>query len=52
MDIIRTGRKGRHLNTLEKYRIYKIIRNNLHKNDTHIEVHNPIFQPVHELLNR
>jgi hypothetical protein len=24
MDIIRVGRKGRHLNTLEKYYIYKI----------------------------
>jgi hypothetical protein len=25
MDAIRTGRKGRHLNTLEKYNIHKII---------------------------
>jgi hypothetical protein len=24
MNTIRTGRKGRHLNTLEKYHIYKI----------------------------
>jgi hypothetical protein len=33
MDVIRTGRKGRHMNTLEKYHIYKISRNNLHMND-------------------
>jgi hypothetical protein len=35
MDVIRTGRKGRLLNTLEKYHIYKIDRNNLYMNDTH-----------------
>jgi hypothetical protein len=29
MNIIRTGRKGRPLNTLKKYRIYKIGKNNL-----------------------
>jgi hypothetical protein len=52
MDIIRTGGKGRYLNTLEKYHIYKISRNNLHMNDTHIDTHNPIFQTVHELYNR
>jgi hypothetical protein len=34
MDVIRIGRKGRHLNTLEKYHIYKISRNNLHMNET------------------
>jgi hypothetical protein len=51
MDVIRTGRKGRHLNTLEKYHIYKISRN-LHMNDAHIETHNPIFQTLHELYNK
>jgi hypothetical protein len=30
MDVVRTGRKGRHLIILEKYHIYKISRNNLH----------------------
>jgi hypothetical protein len=29
MDIIRTRRKGKHLNTLEKYHTYKISKNNL-----------------------
>jgi hypothetical protein len=52
MDVIRTGRKGRRLNTLEKYQIYKISRNNLQMNDTHIKAHKPIFQTVHELYNR
>jgi hypothetical protein len=33
MDVIRRERKGRYLNTLEKYHIYKISRNDLHKNE-------------------
>jgi hypothetical protein len=36
MDIIRMGRRGRHLNTLVKY-IYKISRIHLHINNTHID---------------
>jgi hypothetical protein len=50
MDVIQTGRKDRHLNTLEKY-IYKISRNNFHMNDTYIDTYNPIFQTLHELYN-
>jgi hypothetical protein len=33
MDVIRTRRKGKHLNTLEKYYIHKISRDNLHMED-------------------
>jgi hypothetical protein len=33
VDIITTGRKGKHLNTLERYHLYKIRRENLHMND-------------------
>jgi hypothetical protein len=51
MDIIRIGRKGRHLNTLEKYHIYEISGNSLHMIETHIELHNPIFQTVQEIYN-
>jgi hypothetical protein len=50
MDVIRTGRKSRHLNTSERHRIYKVSRNNLHMNDTYIKGHNLIFQTVHETL--
>jgi hypothetical protein len=35
MDVMRTGRKGIHLNTLEKYHIHKISRDNLNMNDKH-----------------
>jgi hypothetical protein len=52
VDVIKMGRKGRHLNTLERYHIYKISRNNLHMNDTYIERHSPIYQTVHELYDR
>jgi hypothetical protein len=52
MDVIKTVRKARHLNILEKYHICKISRSNLHMNDTHIDTHNPIFQIIHEPYNR
>jgi hypothetical protein len=47
MDVIRAGRKSRHLNALEKYHIYKINGNNLYMNDTY----NPIFQTLQELYD-
>jgi hypothetical protein len=52
MDIIRTHRKGKHLNTLEKYHIYKISRENIQMNDTNTDTHNPIFQALHETNTR
>jgi hypothetical protein len=44
VDIIITQKKGKHLNILEKYYIYKIGENNLHMNDTNIGTHNPVFR--------
>jgi hypothetical protein len=52
MDIVKTGRKRRHLNTIERYHVYKISRNNLHMNDTYIYAQNPIFQTGHKLYDR
>jgi hypothetical protein len=52
MDIIKTGRKGKHLNTLEKYNIYRINEDNLHMNDTYIDIYNPILETLHELYIR
>jgi hypothetical protein len=48
IDIITTRRKGKHLNTLERYYIYKTSRENLRMNDTHIDTHNPIFEALQE----
>jgi hypothetical protein len=36
MDVIRTGRKDRHLNTMEKCYLYKISKKDLDMNDTYI----------------
>jgi hypothetical protein len=36
MYIIKQRKKGKHINTLEKYHIYKINKNMLHMNDTYI----------------
>jgi hypothetical protein len=52
IDVMRIGKKSWHLNTLERYHIYRMYKNNLRMNDVHIEAHNPVFQTVHELCNR
>jgi hypothetical protein len=52
MDVITTGWKGKHLNTLEMNHIYRISKDNLHMNDTYINTHNPIFEALHELYTR
>jgi hypothetical protein len=49
MEIIRTWWKGKYLNTLERYHIYEISRDNLHMNGTHIDTHNPILEELHEI---
>jgi hypothetical protein len=49
MDIIKTARKRKHLNTLEKYYIYKLSKNKQNMNDTHVDTHNPIFEILQEL---
>jgi hypothetical protein len=35
VEIITLGKKGKYLNTLERYHIYKVSRDNLSMNDTH-----------------
>jgi hypothetical protein len=52
MDIIRNGKKRKHLNTLEKYYIHKISKNNLHMNDTYNDTYNPIFETLHDLYTK
>jgi hypothetical protein len=44
MEIITTGRKGRHLNTLKKYHIHEVSKKNLHMNDANIDTYNPILK--------
>jgi hypothetical protein len=41
-------RKGKHLNTLEKYHIYKISKEKIHMNDTYT----PIFEVIHNIDTR
>jgi hypothetical protein len=44
------GRKGKHLNTLEKYHIYEVSKKNLHTNDTNIDTYNPIFEELYNTI--
>jgi hypothetical protein len=49
MEIIATARKGKNLNTVEKYHIYKASKKNLHMNNTNIDTYNPIFEELHKI---
>jgi hypothetical protein len=49
MGIITLGRKGKYLNALERYHIYKVSRDNLSMNDTHIDTYNPIFETLYRI---
>jgi hypothetical protein len=51
MDVIRINNKGKYLNTLEKYYIYKISRKGLHMNDMNINEHNPLFEVLHGIYD-
>jgi hypothetical protein len=48
MDIIKTGRKGKHLNASEKYHIRRISKDNLHVNDIQPHIRN-IIRALHQL---
>jgi hypothetical protein len=52
MDIIKTHTKGKHINTLETYHIYKISKDNLQMNEANTDMHNPIFKALHETNTR
>jgi hypothetical protein len=49
MEVIIMGSKGKYLNALEKYHIYKINKKNIHMTDTNIDIHNPIFEDLHKI---
>jgi hypothetical protein len=52
MNTIKTEKEGKHLNTLEKYHVYKISKNRLRMNDTYIDMYNPVLYTVQELNSR
>jgi hypothetical protein len=53
MRVLKTEKEGKHLNTLEKYHMYKSSMNRLQMNYTYIDdTHNPIFEIIQELNNR
>jgi hypothetical protein len=52
MEIVTTGKKGKHLNTLERYHIYVISRQNLHMKDTHTDTCKPMFETLHEIYTQ
>jgi hypothetical protein len=52
MKVLKMQRKEMHLNTLERYYIYKMRKNGIQMKDTCIDTHNPIFKIIQEENNR
>jgi hypothetical protein len=48
MHIIKIERKGKHLDTLEKFHIFCSFKRNKHLNDNNIDTHNPIFNTIYK----
>jgi hypothetical protein len=51
MKVLKSQKKGRHLNTLERYYIYKMRKNGIQMNDACIETHNLIFEIMQEAIS-
>jgi hypothetical protein len=43
MEVLNVENKGYRLNTLEKFKIYKLKQDNLQLNDAYTVIQNPIF---------
>jgi hypothetical protein len=48
MDIIKKERKGKHLDTLEKFHIFCSYKRNKPLNDNNIDTYNPIFNTIYK----
>jgi len=46
MEVLHLQKKGKHLNTIEKFHIYKEARHNNHLNDDHTIKTNKIFDTI------
>jgi hypothetical protein len=49
MEIMETGKKGKYLNTLKKYHIHRISKENIHMNEISTEAYNPIFEELNKI---
>jgi hypothetical protein len=52
MRVLKMQRKGKHLNTLERYYMHKMRKDRLQMNSACINTHNPIFKIIEEVNNR
>jgi hypothetical protein len=52
MDTLHIEKKGRLMNTWEKFYIHKLIKNNLQLNDTCTDINNPIFDLIDNHHNK
>jgi hypothetical protein len=46
MEILHLDRKGKLMNTWERFHIYKLSKEGIQLNDTYADTHNPIFKII------
>jgi hypothetical protein len=49
MEIVKIQEEGNHLNTLEKYHIYRLCKQGIHLNNKYIDTHNTIFKEIYNI---
>jgi transcription elongation factor Elf1 len=52
VKVVKTEKKGKRLNTLEKCHICKMSKNGIHMNNACIDAYNPIFEALQEVNTR
>jgi hypothetical protein len=52
VKVMKFDKRGKHLNTLERYHIHKRSKEGLQMNDAHIHTHYPIFEALQETDTR
>jgi hypothetical protein len=48
MEVVKIQEKGKHLNTLEKYPIYRVRKQGIQLNNNYKDIHNPIFKVIYD----
>jgi hypothetical protein len=49
MEVAKTEGKGNHLNTLEKYYIYRPCKQGIQLNNNYTDTHNPVFKEIYNI---
>jgi hypothetical protein len=48
IKVVRKAKKGRLLNSLERYHTFRISKDQIHMNDINVEQNNPVFKIIYQ----